>query len=203
VNRKFPNAATQITWYTTGATYRPGKDIDHPLNPMRGYLGKSKAGSSLEEDKTTLSSSGITQYDLVYILDAIYHFQPEVPYFVHQVLPALSPGGVLAYTDILPPPSVNPILGYFVMPTFLSVPSRNILNRPRDLAAYQAQLEGMGYVNVTVEDWSDGVWPGFSRNLQGQGGIWKWVGKLVSIAESNGWKYIGVRAERPADVDES
>ena len=40
INNRFPNLDTQIEWFIGSAIYRPGKDLDHPLNPMRGYLGK-------------------------------------------------------------------------------------------------------------------------------------------------------------------
>jgi hypothetical protein len=212
VASRFPDTTTQIEWFTCSATYRTGRDIDHPLNPMRGFLGEKKRawsdeGEDDEGDDTEefededVASAGPLRYDLVYVLDAIYHFKPSVSYFLAQVLPTLQPGtGVLAYTDILPPPKINNVLGHLVLPPLLSVPARNLMSRPKSLDEYKALLERIGYEGVEVQDWSDGVWKGFASNLSRRGGLWRLVAWLVSVAERNGWKFIAVRGRRPADT---
>ena len=178
---------------------------------MRGYLGGKRDGiledaDDFDEDKDCESfqevnemalSAGPLKYDLVYILDAIYHFPPSVPYFLAQVLPALRPGGTVAYTDILPPPRVSNILGHLILPPLLSVPTRNIMSRPKDLDEYKRLLLRVGYEDVRIEDWSEGVWKGFAENLKGRGGVWSWVGWSVDAADRNEWKYLALRARRP------
>lgn len=218
-------------------SYKPGKDVGHPLNPMAGYLGEGGSGKYFDEDddendvdndaderqtdkgehgdnrETTMDSqhssegelhSGTTGkkgYDLVYILDAIYHFPPSVPYFLASVLPSLTEGGTLVYTDILPPPDLSAALAHLVIPPLFSVPARNLVNRPNDLDEYKQLLEKIGYTDVLVEDWSEGVWPGFGRFLRSRTGWgWKVAGRGIGWMERKGWKFVGVRARRPVSV---
>lgn len=210
VVERFPNTTTKIEWYTGSATYRPGKDLEHPLNPMRGFLGKRDTaqrnlnGDDADDDDHVGDHDGdmllVPQgsFDLIYILDAIYHFPPSVPYFLATILPSLKPGsGVLAYTDILPPPDLNAAMGHLVLPLVLGVPSRNLVQRPRDLGGYQRNLEKIGFVDVEVEDWSDGVWEGFGKNLRDRGGAWGLVGRGIQAAHRGGWKFIAVKGRRP------
>ena len=138
-------------------------------------------------------------YDFVYILDAIYHFQPAVPHFLTSVYQVLRPGeGVVAYTDILPPPDLSPLMGHLVLPPLLSVPARNLVSRPKTLEEYATLLEKIGYVDVEIEDWSPHVWKGFAANLRPRGRVWSLVSRAIEGAERAGWRFVAVRATRPA-----
>ena len=149
----------------------------------------------IDQDRQNTSSH---PFDLVYILDAIYHFQPAVPYFLATVLPTLRPGtGVIAYTDILPPSNLNAALGHLVLPIFLGVPARYVMQRPKDLDGYKRNLERIGFVDVIIQDWSEGVWEGLTRNLKGRGLIWRFIGGRIEAAQRGGCKYIAVKARRP------
>ncbi|GMK54539.1 hypothetical protein CspeluHIS016_0111250 [Cutaneotrichosporon spelunceum] len=210
---------TDITWYTGSATLRPSKDFDHPLYPMRGFLGDSNAEDEDEEaaqqvvfdnaaeeaDAETATAeqakaqTGLDLYDLVYVLDALYHFTPSRSAYVASILPNLRPGGVLAYTDILAPPSLAVLPGRILanlLSTFLRIPAPN-LSSGLTLEEYKAELEDMGY-NVQVEDWTTHVFPGLAANLKGRGKGWKAVGWLATKAAASGWKFVAVRAQRPA-----
>lgn len=209
VSDRFPNITIPIDWFTGSATFERGKDLDHPLNPMRGYVGQRKDTHSpfdadfIEANRNSDASERLavlpSQYDLVYILDAIYHFPPSVPYFLASVLPTLRSGtGIIAYTDILPPPNLNAPLGYLVLPTILGVPARNLMQRPKSFEEYQRLLEKIGFEEVVVEDWSEGVWKGLGRNLRDRGGVLGLLGRGVEAADRGGWKFIAVRARRPA-----
>lgn len=207
-----PHPNTSVQLFVSGASFRPGKDIDHPLNPMRGYLGKTSTpdlnddvnGYEDEDEaqevlKAPAATGGPPPYDMVYILDAIYHFQPAVPHFLASALKVLRPGeGVIAYTDILPPPKVGNVLGHLILPPLLSVPARNIMSRPKDLDAYKELLVKIGYEDVRVEDWSKAVWPGFANDLRRRGLGWRLVAWVIGKAERAGWKFIAVRGQRPA-----
>jgi len=137
-----------------------------------------------------------TGYDLIYILDSIYHFPPAVPHFLTTAIQSLSPGGVIAYTDIIPPPNLPSWLGYWILPTALGVPTRNLMQRPKDLVAYKAQLEKIGYVDVRIDDWTAEVFPGFAKFMRTKGGPWTLVARGAEWAFKNEWKFIAVRAEK-------
>jgi hypothetical protein len=208
-----------MEWHTGSATFRSGKDLDHPLNPMKGFTGQPRSASWAEEDDdddehehehddgavgthktspdtTDADATPCPPYDLIYILDAIYHFPPSVPYFLFSVLAALAPGGVVAYTDVLPPPLLSTYLRLGLQPT-LGIPLRNLARRPGSIEEYERELERMGYVDIQIKDWSAHVWPGFGADLRKRGGVWAWAGRGVAYLESSGWKFIAVRAARP------
>lgn len=201
-----PHANTSVELVTASASYRPGKDIGHVLDPMRGFLGRR---SYEDDDEVTSDETPQAQspsntpppYDLVYVLDAVYHFPPAVPYFLSSAIKVLRAGsGVIAYTDILPPSSVSSLLGNLILPPLLSVPARNIVSRPKDTDQYKTLLESIGYEDIVIEDWSDHVWKGFASNLQERGFLWRQVARVVEAADRGGWKFIAVRAKRPAQL---
>lgn len=203
--------ATQIDWYTGSASFRPNKDYDHPLHPMRGFTGGAAAETEIdadsdsEDDEEVIPPSspetGPKPYDLITVLDAIYHFPPSRTTYLTSVLPSLRKGGgVLAFTDFIAPPSLSK-LPYILIARFLAsvfhVPFKNLAGSPSDVKEYKALLEKIGYTNVKIEDWSDHVWLAFAANLRGRGGMWPLVGKAAEMADGAGWKYVAVRAERP------
>ncbi|WVR04085.1 hypothetical protein IAU60_001084 [Kwoniella sp. DSM 27419] len=212
--------STDIQLFTTSAEFRSGRSSDqgHPLNPMRGFLGEtSHHGSRLvhngdeddEEDEdgyehvrdtndekdeqSPVRQPGATRYDLIYILDSIYHYPPSVPAFLSTLLPVLAPGGVVAYTDIVPPASYSTWKSALIS-HIMGVPLANLNVRPASLGAYKQQVKELGFAHVEVEDWSDKVWPGFSENLQGRGVFWGLVARAIRAADRSGWKFIAIRA---------
>lgn len=200
-----------VEFYTGSAMPRIG-NVDHqshPLNPMKGFLGQSSGASAHgsydeEDDGEEYESSPTGQtpatkgYDLIYILDAIYHLPPSIKPFLSAAYQGLAPGGAIAYTDILPPvKGLNPIIARIVS-FFIGVPLPNLTHRPGGLQAYKAELESLGYDDVKVEDWGEHVWLGFATNLQRRGGFWARVGKRAKWAyEEAGWRFLAVRARRP------
>lgn len=217
---------TETTWYTGSASFRPNKDFDHPLYPMRGFLGDTAQGhedpdhvldveeqvvfatdgdedAPVEElDAKVEAQSGPEPYDLVFILDAIYHFPPDLGTFLSSVLPSLRKGsGVIAYTDIIAPPALGKfpgrILANFIA-TFLRVPIKNLSSGPKNIVEYTNGLRNLGFTNIQVVDWTEHVFPGLANNLRKRGGAWQIVAWLADKAAASGWKYVAVRAGRPA-----
>ena len=205
---RYPNITTEVEWYTTGASFVPTSGARHPLNPMRGYMGESRhllwegdadcAGDE-EESEGEGNMTGPRTYDLTYILDAIYHFPPSLPHFLSTLLPTMTPGGVLVYTDILPPPGLNNVLGRLVLPPLFAVPSRNLMHRDNDLERYKARMERVGFSGIEVHDWTEHVFAPLAEHLRSKGAIWRGVARLFEWAEKSGWKFIAVRAERPVE----
>lgn len=207
--------STPVEFYTASAVPRLGSvaDQDHPLNPMRGYLGSAPIAPSEDDNEEEFDvemhehdqdffdippdapDRSTRGYNLIYVLDAIYHFPPSLPSFLALTQKALAPGGVVAYTDVLPPPRLNPLLAR-LLSLVLGVPLPNLVSRPGTLQGYKAELEEMGYVDVRLEDWSKAVWPGFARDLNARRGLWAMIGSVVRRAEATGWRFVVVRARR-------
>lgn len=208
VESRFPSSPCPIVWYTQSASFHPSstspQNLAHPLNPMKGYMGESLADQALDDDDvenldddgTPPSRPGTNGFDLIYILDSIYHFPPAIPHFLTTALASLSPGGVIAYTDVLAPANLSTFMGYWVLPTVVGVPARNLVQRPKTLDEYKKQLLKIGYAEVEIEDWTSDVFPGFSKFLKTRGGMWPLVGRGVDWAFEGGWRYVAVRAKK-------
>lgn len=185
VGAQYPAASVEL--YTGSATYTRGKDVGHPLNAERVGAG---------------AGAGAAPFDLVYALDVAYHVPPTVYQFAADAHGALRTGGVLAYTDVLPPARLTRfpgrILGmWLALP--LGVPHRNVIDRPASLDEYADQLREMGFEHVRVEDWSAHVWDGLADNLARRDGrAWPLVASAFRYAGRHGWRYIAVRAEKAA-----
>jgi SAM-dependent methyltransferase len=169
---------------------------------MKGYMGSAPSDfDDQDEDEeqagAPATAPGTSGYDLIYILDSIYHFPPSVPHFLTTALKSLAPGGVIAFTDIVPPANLPTWLGYWVLPTLVGVPTRNLVSRPDSIEKYTEQLSRIGYTNVRVEDWTQEVFPGFAKFLRSKGGPWTLVARGAEWANARGWKFYAVRAERP------
>lgn len=222
-----PECSTSFEFYTGSALPRLGKDNEHPLNPMKGYLGSNpsskkkrrsqvildieeeeeaydadsesdkedEAGTEGTEEKDKLKVDQEGTYNLIYILDAIYHFKPDIYTFLSSAKDSLSNGGIIVYTDILPPPSLNPFLRRLIS-VFLSVPTENLSSERGHINKYLEKLKEVGFKDVEVENWSESVWPGFARNLSEKGGVWGIIGWVVKKAEKGGWKFVAVRLKK-------
>jgi hypothetical protein len=203
VHSRFPDPPCPIDWFTQSASFHPSsttpQNLAHPLNPTKGYMGETHTDS--EHDDEDQDASVTTRpmrsgYDLIYILDSIYHFPPAIPHFLTTAISSLAPGGVIAYTDVLAPPGLSSWMGYWILPTVVGVPARNLMQRPKDLEEYKEQLLKIGYEEVEIEEWTDDVFPGFSKFLKSRGGSWPLVGRGVDWAFNGGWRYLAVRAKK-------
>ena len=201
--------------------YTRGQDDDDGEDQYEDDIDlaeKARAGAAdaTHQAHTASNSSSISvsapPYDLIYALDAAYHFTPSITAFQSSSYLHLSPGGVLAYTDILPPPSLlsQPLLARAIS-IGLGVPLVNLQSTGRPylsssgstnsesmiVKGYEDDLKARGYECAEVQEWSEYVWAGFARNLRERGGMWKWVGKVVGVAGRDGWKVVAVRIAKP------
>ncbi|WWD16792.1 hypothetical protein CI109_101224 [Kwoniella shandongensis] len=205
---------TDVSFFTFSAEFRPGKDVGHPLDRMRGYLDEEEESEdegapdgvdlgfeiqSPEKDReiaTSDSGSSPPPYDLIYILDSIYHYPPSLPSFLTTLRPVLSPSSLVVFTDIVPPPSL-PRWKALLISYVMKVPFANVYNRPSvSGGSFKKRLEESGWEDVIVEDWSEGVWPRFIENLRARGVFWGVVARVIESAQEEGWKFVGVRARR-------
>nr|XP_019012395.1 uncharacterized protein I206_03242 [Kwoniella pini CBS 10737]OCF51176.1 hypothetical protein I206_03242 [Kwoniella pini CBS 10737] len=214
---KSENINTKIELFTYSAKYNPTKDFNHPLNKMKGFMGEKNFknyNAYLDEDEILEVEEEQEQenylnynkpppppYDLIYILDSIYHYPPSIISFLNSLKPITNKKNksIIIYTDILPPPPFESKLNkfkFFFISYFLSIPISNLLNRPKSLLEYKNLLENQGWIDVEIQDWSQNVWKGFANNLKNRGGKWEKVGKTVDRARKDGWKFVAVRIKK-------
>ena len=221
-----PQHGSWIEFFTGSAVPRGASDHEHPLHHMRGFMGDASAGANsgaailyedddddeeaVREQNTTTardpersSAKSAPPYDLIYALDAAYHFPPSLDSFQAAAYRHLAPGGVLVYTDVVPPPSLasRPFLSRSIS-TFMSVPMPNLIRGydAEGAEGVEKDLLDRGYECVRTEDWSEHVWPGFAMNLETKGGMWAMVSKGVKWAEDGGWRVVAVKIAKPDEA---
>lgn len=212
----YPKKGESIDIQCEDAIYRGAKSSafkQHPLDPAR-----------TEEDK----------FDSVVCLDAAYHFKSRRLWLAQVINHGLKEGGTVAWTDILSADEGEDVEGYeliqpkqatpsdpdkaprpaskishllldYVLLPLLSVPPRNIV----PISKLAATLLELGYEDVTIEDITDDVFPGFAVFLSGRKELsWKIMGRLVRWwsggGDGNGrglLRFVVVTARKPGGGD--
>lgn len=62
---------------------------------------------------------------------------------------------------------------------------------------YISMLQALGYEDVSVEDISEDVFPGFSKFLSGRGGKWWVFSGIISAWYRVGGRFVLASAQRP------
>ena len=155
------------------------------------YLGNAVYhASATSTSKHPLHPDG-GEYSTILALDCAYHFDTRHD-FLSQSFEHLSRGGKIALADIcfsnVPSPLVRYALGLLgVMPT------ANIMTGQE----YRRAMEKIGYIDVTLVDISDDVFPGFMHFLSKRGLLWKLFVGLFGMLVKGGARYVLVTGQKP------
>ena len=138
------------------------------------------------------NSADDLRFDTILALDCAYHFQTRFA-FLQQALSNLAVGGRIALADIA--------FNDFTLDTYCSKLIRAALRMmPSDnvwtTTTYVKNMEQMGYVDVTLEDITDDVFPGFVGFLKSRGRGWWAFGALMEVYFSAGARFVIVSGQR-------
>lgn len=137
-------------------------------------------------------SQKIPRFDSILALDCAYHFSTRKQ-FLEQCHGRLRPEtGRIALADLCFEPGAGTLARYSarVWARVLSVPSENLIT----LSQYRAQLEGIGYDHVQIEDISEHVFPGFISFLSSRGLMWRLFAYMMDLWWRAGGRYVLVTA---------
>lgn len=134
------------------------------------------------------------QFDTILALDCAYHFRTR-QIFLEQCFSHLSPGGRIALADICfsddRPPStfMRSLLGLLGL-----MPLPNIITQQE----YLRCMVNIGYEDVSLEDVSAHVFPGFMRFLQKRGFGWRiFVTVLNAMLVTKGARFVIITGSKP------
>ncbi|THV04886.1 S-adenosyl-L-methionine-dependent methyltransferase [Dendrothele bispora CBS 962.96] len=162
VSRLQVPSEVEVNLYHGDAVYRP-QAINHPLSP-----------------------NSIINYDGILALDCAYHFKTRKD-FLRQSFEHLTPGGRIALADIcLDASRLKSWKRYFLFSVLRVMPLENGISMDQ----YVEELKNIGYVNVTIEDISEDVFPGFVRFLKGRGLGWKIFGHSMEWLYRSGARFV-------------
>ncbi|KDQ19908.1 hypothetical protein BOTBODRAFT_27326 [Botryobasidium botryosum FD-172 SS1] len=171
---------------------------DAVFAPLLSKPSSSEHTHPLDPDNTS------PPFTSILALDCAYHFVTREA-FLTQSFARLAPGGRIALADMAFEPSTSTswysilLARNGVGPT-LSVPIENMVSKSQ----YAAQMHKMGYVNVTVEDISDDVFPGFQEFLVSKRGLWRIFARVIGLWVKGGGKFVLVSGQKPTvDVMET
>ena len=159
----------QVTLYHGDAVYRPSA-TNHPLDP----------------------SSETPTFTTILALDCAYHFDTRYS-FLSQSFARLSPGGRIALADIcFTPAALENSLTMLLAPLAGLMPRANMIS-PEN---YVQALAEIGFVDVTMEDVSEEVFPKFIQFLKSRGLGWWIFGNVVKWYAGLGARFVVVTGTR-------
>ncbi|KAG9128228.1 TRAPP subunit trs31 [Ceratobasidium sp. 392] len=178
----FQASTAKVQLYLGDAVYRPLPEtpptslsevqtLHHPLEPYTG-------------DQTTPTHP---TYTSILALDCAYHFKTRERFLV-QSIQQLEPKGSIALADICihsSPATPGLRLLRRIYCVLFSMPPENLITA----ADYEQTMLRVGYENVSVEDITLSVFPGFTTLLKSRGGGW-WVFAWILLVW---WKVCGAR----------
>ncbi|KAI0078936.1 hypothetical protein K474DRAFT_1659876 [Panus rudis PR-1116 ss-1] len=150
------------------AVHRPSAGAQHPLAP-------------------TNSES----YTSILALDCAYHFRTRET-FLEQSFAHLAHGGTIALADICFAREGHPLLRYIV--SALGVLPRENMISPQE---YIASMTKIGYTEISLEDITDSVLPGFQRFLSSRGIVWFLFSMSMGLVQGAGARFVLVKGRRP------
>ena len=159
--------ATTVTLYHGDAVFRPSA-VDHPLDP----------------------ASVSPPFTSILALDCAYHFDTRNT-FLKQSFARLSSGGRIALADICFS-SAALQRRWIGLAAALGMPAANMISPVK----YVQDMEELGFADVTLEDVTEDVFPGFVRFLQSRGIGWRMFATAVKWYVGLGVRFVIVAGTR-------
>jgi hypothetical protein len=152
----------------------------------------SKSGHPLDP------SSQAPAYTTILALDCAYHFNNRSS-FLRQSLHRLTPGGRIALGDICFTPAALKPTTYHLLPIHRLVRLSGLMAPSNAISTdqYIQEMQEMGYVDVQLEDISEGVFPGFTKFLKGRGGGWWVFANIIGWWAGRGMRFVVVSGQKP------
>ncbi|TFK41100.1 S-adenosyl-L-methionine-dependent methyltransferase [Crucibulum laeve] len=147
-------------------------NVDHPLHPSSPKI-----------------------FDVIMALDCAMHFNTR-KVFLSQSFQKLAPEGRIALADICIAQDElkKDRIAHFMMSFLRMIPKQNMISRED----YKRDMLAIGYVDVTVEDITDHVFPGFVRFLGSRGWLWPVFASMFGRLRRAGGRYVIASGSKPA-----
>ncbi|CAE6454219.1 unnamed protein product [Rhizoctonia solani] len=171
----------KIQLYLGDAVYRPAADA--PLSPQSSVQIMRHPLEPKDGDHSLIHP----YYTSIIALDCAYHFRTRESFLAQSIL-SLAPGGSIALADMCvdtstPNPTVRALRRLYY--NLFSICPANMIT----IQGYKETMEGLGYQNVTIEDISPCVFPGFTAFLEKRGVGWWIFARMIMVW----WKLCGAR----------
>ncbi|KAF5311828.1 hypothetical protein D9619_003207 [Psilocybe cf. subviscida] len=157
--------ATKVDLHHGDAVYRDDKDgpgCEHPF------------------------SEGNEPFDSILVLDCAYHFNTR-HLFLKQARAHLSTGGTIALADIcFSSSSLQSVYTRILTKVLRVMPQANIISD----SEYISQMQDLGYHDVSLENVTADVFPGFVKFLKSRGGGWYVFGCIMDCYARAGAQFV-------------
>jgi len=133
-------------------------------------------------------------YDSILALDCAYHFHSR-RLFLEQSFESLAPGGRVALGDICFDSSALQMRRTMLSTsTMMFMPAENLISDEE----YIAQLEEIGFVDISLEDITSDVFPGFVKFMKGRNWGWWVFGLIMNWYANAGAKFVIASGTKPS-----
>lgn len=143
------------------------------------------------EERHPLSTESSQLFDIVLALDCAYHFNTRRK-FLSQSFSHLRPGGRIALADICFKSPPSGVVTWLLSKILRAMPRANVQSK----LDYVAEMEALGYADVTMEDITEDVFPGFVRFLATQSLAFRLFGKSIILLQALGARFVIVTGTR-------
>ncbi|KAH7345146.1 hypothetical protein B0J17DRAFT_638570 [Rhizoctonia solani] len=172
----------KIQLYLGDAVYHPAADA--PLSPQSSVQIMRHPLEPMDGNHSTLKHP---YYTSIIALDCAYHFRTRERFLAQSFL-SLAPGGSIALADMCVDASAPNAAMRALRPLYYNLFSICPANMTT-IQGYTETMERLGYQNVTIEDISPYVFPGFTAFLEKRGVGWWIFARMVMVW----WKFCGAR----------
>jgi SAM-dependent methyltransferase len=156
-------------------------------------LVAADAISNGSPDHPLSSPSTFDSFDAIMALDCAYHFNTRQR-FLEQSFSRLNSGGRIALADIcFSEASLTTVRTRVTTSILRMMPISNRIS----VKEYRQGMEAAGYIDVTIENITNDVFPAFISFLKGQGMKWWLFAFIFQIYTSSGAQYVVVSGRKP------
>ncbi|EUC53875.1 methyltransferase domain protein [Rhizoctonia solani AG-3 Rhs1AP] len=171
----------KVQLYLGDAVYHPATGT--PISPQSSVQTMRHPLEQAANDSTPTHPS----YTSIIALDCAHHFRTREQ-FLAQSAQSLAPGGSIALADMCVDASTPSIAIRTLRRLYCTIFSMHPANMT-SIQGYKETMERLGYQNVTIEDISSSVFPGFTSFLQKRGIGWWIFARMVVVW----WRICGAR----------
>lgn len=137
-------------------------------------------------------AEGNEPFDSILVLDCAYHFNTR-RLFLEQALVHLAPGGTIALADIcFASSSLQSFYTRALTKILRVMPQANIISD----GEYISQMQDLGYHDVSLENITANVFPGFVKFLKSRGGGWYVFGCIMACYARAGAQFVIVSGRK-------
>ncbi|VDB99618.1 unnamed protein product [Peniophora sp. CBMAI 1063] len=182
--------------------YKSRVRMDELLSSEPGLAARTSVelfeGDAVWREGVTSTQHPLSRYsrrdfDVIFALDCAYHFNTRRE-FLEESFAHLAPGGRIALADICFDQTPAGAVTLLLSTILRTMPRANATSK----VDYAAGMTDIGFTEVTMQDITEDVFPGFMCFLSTQSMAFRLLGKSIGLLQTLGARFVIVTGTRTA-----